>query len=125
VLSSPPVPSEVAVLRAPRRFSLEDLARLARPHLEAAGVERAVVFGSYARGTADGYSDLDLAVVLRTDLAPLDRGPLLRPLLDALPVPVDLLVFTPDEWTRGLERALGVFAAIASEGKAIHERRSR
>lgn len=114
--------SEVAVLRAPARHSLDELARLARPCLEAARAERAVVFGSYARGGADGYSDLDLAVVLETHLAPADRAPLLRPLLDALPVAVDLLIFTPEEYRRGMERGTGVFWAIDREGVTIHER---
>ena len=114
---------EVVVLRAPARFTLEELARRARPALEAAGVERAVVFGSWARGTADGYSDLDLAVVLETGLPPLERGPLLADLVRSLPVGVDLLVYTPREFARGMEAGLGVFDAIAREGVTIHARR--
>jgi predicted nucleotidyltransferase len=58
------VSEEVVVVRAPARFTLEEVAGLARPALETAGAERAIVFGSWARGTEDGYSDLDLAVVL-------------------------------------------------------------
>lgn len=58
---------DVTILKAAPRYRLEELARLAEGPLRAAGEERAVVFGSWARGTADGYSDLDLAVVLSTD----------------------------------------------------------
>lgn len=114
---------EIVVLRAPARFTLEEVARLARPALEAAGAERAIVFGSWARGTEDGYSDLDLAVVLETDLPRLERGSLLADLVRSLPVGVDLLVFTPQEFARGMERQLGVFEAIAREGVTIHARR--
>ena len=113
---------EVVVLRRPARTTLEELARLARASLEAAGAERAVAFGSWARGTADGYSDLDLAVVLRTDLPFVERGRLLGALVDALPVGVDLLVYTPEEFARGLRSRRGVFDAIAREGVTIHER---
>jgi predicted nucleotidyltransferase len=114
---------EVFVLRAPARFTLAELADLARPALEAAGVERAIVFGSWARGTADGYSDLDLAVVIETDLPPLERGNLLADVARSLPVGVDLIVYTPEEFARGMEAGLGVFDAIAREGVTIHARR--
>lgn len=110
------------ILRAPAAYTLEDLARFAENPLRQAGAERAVAFGSYARGDADGYSDLDLAVVLATDLPPLERSPLLPELLDALPLATDLLVYTPEEFERGMTSRLGVFDAIAEEGVAIYAR---
>jgi predicted nucleotidyltransferase len=116
------VSEEVIVVRRAARHTLAELAELARPALDAAGVERAVVFGSWARGTADGFSDLDLAVVIDTPLPPVDRGHLLRALVEALPIGVDLLVYTPAEFARGLEERHGVFDAIAREGVTIHAR---
>lgn len=112
----------VTVLRARPRHTLDELARIARGPLEAAGAERAVVFGAYARGTADGYSDLDLAVVLPTELPVLERWKLLREVLDALPIPVDLLVYTPEEFTRGMAQGTGIFDALAREGVTIYAR---
>lgn len=90
--------------------------------LRKAGAQRAVAFGSYARGRADAYSDLDLVVVIPTDLPRLARGPLIAELLDALPVPVDPVVLTPAEYEEGLERGLGIFDQIRCEGVTIHER---
>jgi predicted nucleotidyltransferase len=113
---------DVVVLRKQAATSLQDIARLAREPLQRAGVERAVAFGSYARDTADGYADLDLAVVLETDLPRFDRPALLDELYRTLPVPLDLLVYTPEEFSRGLAQGTGVFAAIASEGVTIYER---
>jgi predicted nucleotidyltransferase len=80
------------------------------------------VFGSWARGTADGFSDLDLAVVLDTDLPRLERSRALVGLLDALPLGVDLLVYTPDEFAQGLRDRYRVFDAIAREGVTIYAR---
>ena len=114
--------SEVTVLQSPARHTLAELARIGAEPLRRAGAERAVAFGSYARGTADGYSDLDLVVVLSTDRPPTERWPLLRELLDALPVSVDLLVYTPEEFARGMERRVGIFDAIASEGVVLYAR---
>jgi predicted nucleotidyltransferase len=115
---------DVTVLRAPARFTLDELAARLRGPLEAAGAERAIVFGSWARGEADGYSDLDLVVVLDTELPRFERATPLRAVLDAAEIPVDLLVFTPEEFERGMNRRLDVFDAIAREGVTIHERRT-
>ena len=110
----------VTIVREPAGWSLAELARLAARPLEAARAKRAVAFGSYARGAADGWSDLDLAVVVDTDLARHERGELLKGLHDALPVALDLLVYTPAEFERGMAAGLDVFAAIAHEGRTIY-----
>ncbi len=109
----------VAVFNEPSKWSLANLAHFAAEPLSAAGAKRAIAFGSYARGVADAWSDLDLVVVIETDLPRLDRGGLLGDLYDALPVSLDLLVFTPPEFERGVQTGLDVFATLATEGKII------
>jgi len=113
---------DVTVLQAPPGHTLEEIAQMAARALKAAGAERAVVFGSYARGTADGFSDLDLVIVAPTDLPKLERGELLGELLEALPMPVDALLFTPREFEEGMRRRGDVFEAIAREGVTIYAR---
>jgi predicted nucleotidyltransferase len=63
-------------------------------------------FGSYARGDWGVGSDLDLVVVLsECDEPPLRRG-LAFDTISGFPVPVDLLVYTQDEWLRlGAEKS--------------------
>ena len=109
----------VAIFYEASKWSLANLARIASEPLRAAGVKRAIAFGSYARGVADAWSDLDLVVVMETDLPRLDRGRLLGELYDSLPVSLDVLVFTPAEFERGAEAGLDVFAAIATEGITV------
>jgi len=119
------VSSRVEILSKPASVTLDELAeRLAEP-LAAAGAERAVAFGSYARGEADGYSDLDLVVVLPTELPFLERGRLLSELFDAVPVGIDLLIYTPEELEEGLRRRMGIFAEIADHGVTVFERGGR
>lgn len=113
---------EIVVLKAPAPLDLEGISRRARPALQRAGVDRAFVIGSYARGTADAWSDLDLVIVLDTTLPFVERGRLLGQLFEAIPVGIDLLVYTPQEFEEGLRRGLGIFAALRSEGVKIHDR---
>ena len=109
----------VAIFNEASKWSLADLARITSEPLRAAGVQHAVAFGSYARGVADAWSDLDLVVVMETDLPKMERGRLLGDLYDALPVSLDVLVFTPTEFKRGIQAGLDVFAAIAAEGITV------
>lgn len=85
------------------------------------GIEKAILFGSYARGEPSKHSDIDLILVKQTKQRFLDRYEgLLQDLFLALPgAPVDALVYTPDEFeamhkTRFLARAV-------REGKVIYE----
>lgn len=115
--------SEVLILREPAAHSLEELAETAAEPLRRAGAERAVAFGSYARGEADAYSDLDLVVVIPTELPRLSRGSLVAELIEALPVATDPIVLTPAECEQGMEQGIGIFDGILREGVTIYERR--
>jgi predicted nucleotidyltransferase len=64
---------------------------------QALDLEALYLFGSYARGTADQQSDLDLLVVANTQLPPLTRIGLVLELLADAPLPIDALVLTPEE----------------------------
>lgn len=111
----------VTILRKQAPLDLDEIARRIATPLKEARAERAVVFGSYARGEMDGYSDLDLVVVMATERAPLERAGLLPGVLTALPIGVDLLIFTPEEFRRGMRRGIGVFHVLSREGVTIYE----
>jgi predicted nucleotidyltransferase len=61
-------------------------------------VERVSIFGSYARGRADLFTDLDILVVMDTDQPFPDRIRTLYRLL-AAPVDMDLVCYTPREFS--------------------------
>lgn len=83
-------------------------------------VERILLFGSYARGRRDLLTDLDVLVIMRTNLAPLERTKRLYQTL-ALPVDLDLLCLTPEEFEVAKE---GPFLkAILKEGVMLYEKK--
>ena len=85
------------------------------------GAERAILFGSAARGDADEWSDIDLIVIKQTDKRFLDR---LADLIDAVhpDFGFDCLVYTPEEFDRMLEEENPLLTRAVQEGKVIYER---
>jgi predicted nucleotidyltransferase len=80
---------------------------------------RIVLFGSRARGDADEASDVDLIVVYRTERRFLDRLAELYRLWD-LPLAVDILAYTPEEFDRLVQESEFVREAMA-QGRPILE----
>lgn len=70
------------------------------------GATFALLFGSYARGTATHRSDVDLIFVEETDARFIERlGKYMDPLFDELQTPVEVLVYTPEEFAFMKDRA--------------------
>lgn len=110
----------IAVVRPSAPCSFGELCGRARPALRSAGVQRAVAFGSWARGEADGCSDLDLAVVLDTALPRPERAMALAAELDrAPPVVADVRVHA-GRVCRRPGAGFGVFDALAREGVDVY-----
>ena len=82
--------------------------------------EKVILFGSYANGTPTINSDLDLLAIKETDLPRHERGCEARKALRGLKIPVDLLVYTPQEIKAST--ADGSFIGrVAVEGKVLYE----
>lgn len=112
--------SDVAILGGSPRFSIDEIRRVVAGACARLGAERAVLFGSYARGEADAYSDVDLLIVCETPLPFLERFRLMGDVLRALPG-CEMLVYTPAE-LREMQRRGGVVARALAEGLVLHER---
>lgn len=90
-------------------------------------IDRAFLFGSYARGRRDLFTDLDLLVIMDSPLDFVTRtAELYRYLASAenapIGVDVDLLVYTPEEFQRNASR--GFVRRALEEGELIYERQS-
>ncbi|MFQ5614534.1 MAG: nucleotidyltransferase domain-containing protein [Anaerolineae bacterium] len=84
-------------------------------------VERAILFGSYAEGRCDLFTDLDILIVMESPLDFLARtAEMYRDLASS--VDMDLLVYTPEELERNRER--GFIHQVLEKGKVIYEKQA-
>lgn len=101
--------------------SIADLREKIAPVLKQYHVQKAIVFGSFARGDVSRHSDVDLILVQQTARRFWDRyDGLLDALNRALPErALDVLIYTPDELVRMSYRAF--IQSALCEGKVIDE----
>jgi len=84
--------------------------------------EKIYLFGSCALGEDDELSDVDLVVIMRTDLPFLSRlrhvGRLLPPEVGG----VDLLVYTPEEFSTMAKEGNAFAEMIMEDSRVVYER---
>ncbi len=86
------------------------------------GAERVILFGSYAQGTPSTDSDIDLLVIVDTSLSPSERYGAVRRLLADVPYSFDIIVRTPDEYTRWRSVVNNIVYFADKYGKVLYER---
>ncbi len=84
--------------------------------------EKIILFGSYAYGTPNPHSDVDLLVVLKTNTSLKERSWKVSRLLLPRPFPVDILVKTPKELETALRSGDFFLKEIMTRGKVLYER---
>lgn len=84
-------------------------------------VRRIVLFGSRATGTEGPGSDYDLIVVADTDLPADERMYAARKATREMGIPLDLLVYTPEEYTKLLQWRSSAVAVAEAEGRVVYE----
>jgi len=86
--------------------------------------DKIILFGSYAKGTSDENSDLDLFVLKDTELSKSKRVVQVRRLLYGAMVPMDLVVFTPQEVDESKDNEFSFVNEILNTGQVMYERAS-
>ncbi len=86
--------------------------------------EKMVLFGSSVSGSMDEESDVDLLIIKDTPLPFHRRGSEVRALLRPLhlPLPMDIIVLTPQELDVQLKRGNVFLENILREGEVLFER---
>ena len=98
--------------------SLDEIRRRLRPYL--ARAERAILFGSAARGVVDAWSDLDLVIVARTERPFFERFKDFAGLYDVWPQ-LDLLIYTPEDFEQMVAERRPIIEQALAEGVLLRE----
>ena len=83
--------------------------------------EMIILFGSRARGDVDPDSDLDLLIIKKTKKRPIQRRIDVRKVLST-DMPVDVLVYTPDEFESLRQAGSAFLKTLSKEGKVLYRR---
>lgn len=84
--------------------------------------EKIILFGSHAAGTADGDSDLDLIIIKETDIPKQKRGRDFRRHLIGSLIPMDLKIYTPDEFRKEYETGFSFLNSAMKDSVLLLER---
>ncbi|MGH9446230.1 MAG: nucleotidyltransferase domain-containing protein [Terriglobia bacterium] len=85
---------------------------------------RIILFGSYAMGAPTPDSDLDLLVVMETELPAYKRATPIRLIFDPSPCAMDFLVYTPKEVEYWNGTTNHIVTEILRRGKTVYEHRT-
>ena len=86
--------------------------------------EQVILFGSHARGEVGEHSDVDLLVVLRTDVGQPQRGnPIRRAIAEHFVLPIDIIVRSPESLAAQRNDPYSFIHKVLKEGEVLYERR--
>ena len=89
---------------------------------EAINPQKIILFGSWARGEGGPHSDVDLLIIQESTLPRPQRYAQVRRLFWGMGIPMDILVYTPEEFAR-YQSVPGSFThTVAREGRVVDVR---
>ncbi len=98
------------------------LREVVRRIAEAVDPERIILFGSRARGEADAASDIDILVIADSPKPRHERSAPLYGVLSDILVPMDVLVYSPEEVDEWSEVPQAFVTTAVREGKLLYEK---
>ena len=98
-------------------MTIEEIKRILTPLVSLYPIKRVILFGSYARGDASEYSDVDLIIDSEGQLNAFDYFGVIGMIVKKMPIKVD--VFELDE----VKKPSSMFDRIRTEGVIIYEQK--
>lgn len=83
--------------------------------------ERIIIFGSVARGTYTDESDVDLLIVMDSDMDPHETAVAVRRAVRDIHVGKDIIVLTPEQFKEQSEDPWDFTHEIVRTGKVVYE----
>jgi len=84
--------------------------------------DKIILFGSQARGQGGPDSDADLLVVMPVAGSKRQQAVQIDLAMEGVPIPIDLIVVTPEEVQKYREAAGTIIGEALREGKVLYER---
>ena len=84
--------------------------------------DKIILFGSYANGTQNADSDLDLLIIQDSELPMQKRGFEIRKSLIGTMVPIDLLIYTKSEFDQEKSLAFSFLNSAIKNSIVLYER---
>lgn len=82
--------------------------------------EKIILFGSYANGNPTEDSDLDLLIIQKTDLPKKERRLPIRKVLREFRIPMDIIIYTPEEVDYWKNASMAFVTRAINEGKILY-----
>ena len=86
----------------------------------ACNLKAIIIFGSVAKGTSDENSDLDIMVILETDMTYYERMLAVRKAIGVTSIPIDILAFTPEEVNATKGKRGSIISEALNTGKVVY-----
>jgi predicted nucleotidyltransferase len=83
--------------------------------------DKIILFGSRARGQGGPHSDADLLIIMPVDGSKREQGVQMDLALEGIPIPIDLIVVTPEEVEKFRNVAGTIIHEAVREGKVLYE----
>ena len=84
--------------------------------------EKIILFGSYAYGNPNSESDLDLLIIQQSDLPSYKRTRPIKKCLRGIGIPIDILVYTPEEVEQWKNASMAFVTHAIKDGKLLYGR---
>lgn len=91
--------------------------------LQSVQPEKIILFGSHAYGQPHADSDLDILIIVNSDLPRYKRAVPIYKALAGLLIPKDILVYTPEEVDAWAEVPQAFVTTVLKKGKVIYEKK--
>lgn len=116
--------SDISIVLEDTVPTLDDISALLNPKFQEYGIEKAIVFGSRARGDFCPHSDLDLLVIADTPVPYHERLVEFKDIILAWVkennCSIDMIVLTPQEWKNTRNKKGSFASSVIKEGKLIY-----
>ena len=103
---------------------IKNLKDISRRLIEEYDPDKIILFGSRVEGKDNESSDIDLVIVKETEKRPLDRRIEVETLLADRAVPIDIVVYTPDEMRNLYSMGSPFIEEIVEKGRLLYMRKA-